>query len=229
MAHTESARAASSAALFDAIKQGDLDQVTVLLDAEASLADSRNDQELSPLMVATYWKRSAIIGLLLGRGAEDDLFAAVARGDLLAVEMILDADPSLIDGFSVDGWTPLALAAHFGSVDVVGHLLTSGANVNAVSRNSLANTPLHSAIAGDQLEAAELLLSQGTDVNAVDAGGWTPLNLAAHAGQSALVTKLLAAGADPTIVNEGGQTPLEAAREQGWSDVIEILQEPLPE
>jgi ankyrin repeat protein len=219
---------ASAVALFEAIKAGDQARVRSLLDDHPGLVDASDMEGLSPLMVATYWRRPAIVDLLLGRGASDDLFAAAARGDVLGVEVLLDAEPDAVNRFSADGWTPLALAAHFGSVDVAQHLLASGADVKAVSRNALANTPLHAAVAGNQPELVDLLLQHGSDPNATDANGWTPLNLAAHAGSIELVQRLLAAGADVTIANQEGNTPLDVARQQGHEEVIGLLQTVTP-
>jgi ankyrin repeat protein len=215
--------AAAAAAFFEAIKAGEQERVRSHLDADPGLVHAADEQGLSPLIVATYWRRPAVVDLLLGRGAPDDVFAAAARGDMLAVEVLLDAEPDAINHFSADGWTPLALAAHFGSVEVAQHLLVSGAEVKTVSRNALANTPVHAAVAGNQPEIVDLLLGHGADPNAVDANGWTPLNIAAHAGHLDLVRRLLDAGADATIANHDGQTPLRVARQQGHDAVVALL------
>ncbi|MGH2534879.1 MAG: ankyrin repeat domain-containing protein [Thermomicrobiales bacterium] len=216
---------ASAAAFFEAITAGDQERVRSMLDDAPGLVHAADEQGLAPLIVATYWRRPAVVDLLLGRGAPDDVFAAAARGDVLAVEVLLDAEPNAINHFSVDGWTPLALAAHYGSVEVAQHLLASGAEVKVVSRNALANTSVHAAVAGNQPEIVDLLLSYGADPNATDANGWTPLNLAAHAGYVALVRRLLDAGADATIANHEKRTPLDVALQQGHDAVVAELDE----
>ncbi|MGH2560334.1 MAG: ankyrin repeat domain-containing protein, partial [Thermomicrobiales bacterium] len=102
---------ASTVAFLEAIKGGDQERVRSFLDDEPGLVYAADEQGLPPLIIATYWRRPAVVDLLLGRGAPDDVFAAAARGDVLAVEVLLDAEPDEINRFSADGWTPLALAA----------------------------------------------------------------------------------------------------------------------
>jgi ankyrin repeat protein len=59
--------------------------------------------------------------------------------------------------------------------------------VNAVSQNSLANTPLHAATAGKHGDVALLLFTNGADSHAVDAGGYTPLQIASQNQLNAVV------------------------------------------
>ena len=87
-----------------------------------------------------------------------------------------------MNAFAFDGWTPLHLAAFFGQLDAVRILLDSGADLRAVSRNSMKNTPLHAATAGKHEQIARLLLEHGADPHAIDAGGYTPAKIAAENG-----------------------------------------------
>ena len=220
------ARPADSAAeadIFYAIKTGDEARVRALLDADPATANATDAQGLSPLTVATYHGQANIVDLLLASGASDDVFAATARGDRAAVEALLRENPDLVRAHSSDGWTALALAAHFGRLEILRVLLGYGSDPNAVSHNLLGNTPLHAAIAGNQREAVALLLQNGANPNTTDSGGWTPLHLAAHGGSESIAKDLLAAGADPTIPNAQGDTPLTTAREQGHRNVASLL------
>jgi uncharacterized protein len=221
MAHA--ADASSEEAIFHAIRSGDQSRVESLLDSNPSSANATDTQGLSALIVATYYGQANIVDLLLARGANDDLFAATARGDRLAVEQLLRAHPELINDYSSDGWSALALAAHFGRLEIAQILLDRGANPNAVSRNLNANTPLHAAVAGNQREAVVLLLQHRANVNAIDSGGWTPLGLAAHDGRGPIIEILLATGADPNKPNGQGETPLAVARQQDHQDAVALL------
>ncbi|MFL5759338.1 MAG: ankyrin repeat domain-containing protein [Thermomicrobiales bacterium] len=211
------------AAIFHAIRSGDQSRVESLLDTNPSAANATDAQGLSALTVATYYGQANIVDLLLARGAKDDIFAATARGDRQAVENLLRDFPDLINSYSSDGWSALALAAHFGRLEIAQILLDRGAEPNRVSQNLNTNTPLHAAVAGNQRESVVLLLQHGANVNATDAGGWTPLGLAAHEGRGPIIEILLAAGADPNKPNAQGDTPLMVARERDHQDAVALL------
>jgi ankyrin repeat protein len=221
MAHA--AEPNSETAIFHAIRSGDQSQVESLLNSNPGAANATDSQGLSALTVATYYGQANIVDLLLARGAKDDLFAATARGDRAAVEQLLAADPNLINEYSSDGWSAIALAAHFGRLEIAQILLDRGADPNSVSRNLNANTPLHAAVVGNQREAVVLLVQHGANVNATDSGGWTPLGLAAHNGRGPIIEILLNSGADPNIRNNQGDTPLKVAREQDHQDAVALL------
>jgi len=57
----------------------------------------------------------------------------------------------------------------------------------------------------------ELLLSRGTDVNAMDKNGMTPLHVAAFGFNNDITELLLAKGADVNARNKDGMTPLHIA------------------
>jgi ankyrin repeat protein len=67
-------------------------------------------------------------------------------------------DPAAWSG---DGFTALHLAAFFGEAGAARVLLSSGADVHALSRNPLAVPPLQSAVAAGERELAQLLLEAG--------------------------------------------------------------------
>ena len=56
-----------------------------------------------------------------------------------------------------------------------------GANLLALSANSIGNTPLRAAVAGGRVESALALMKTG-DVDAPDGGGRTPLRVPAEGG-----------------------------------------------
>ena len=86
----------------------------------------------------------------------------------------------------------------------------------------MANTPLHSAVAGRRIAAARLLLEAGAAVNA-QAQGLTPLHLAAHAGHGPLVELLLAFGADTRVRDSQGHTAAALAADQGHTAAADFL------
>lgn len=76
--------------------------------------------------------------------------------------------------------TPLMEAASAGHVEIIGLLLSHGADVNAQS--STGNTPLMYACAGGHVCAVKALLVQGAHVEDHNENGHTPLMEAASAG-----------------------------------------------
>ncbi|KUI70485.1 Ankyrin repeat and KH domain-containing protein mask [Cytospora mali] len=69
----------------------------------------------------------------------------------------------------------------------------------------------------------DLLLSRGTDVNAVGYYYGTALQAAARGGNVNIVRKILRAGANVNILQGAWQTALRAALVDGYEDVVEIL------
>ena len=178
-------------ALIDAAKSGDLDGLRRLLDADSTLAVQRLPSGESPLMAALYRGHHAIVDALVEAGAEVDVFAAAATGRLTHLERALTV-PGAVTAHSYDGWTPLHLAAFFGQLGAARLLLNAGAEVGAVSRNSLKNTPLHAATAGKHSRVALRLLEAGADPEVVDSGGHTPERIATENKLSAVVAAITA-------------------------------------
>jgi ankyrin repeat protein len=131
---------------------------------------------------------------LASAATELDVFEAAALGDLDALRACCTADPTRVNAVSDDRWTPLHLAAYFGSAACVADLLLRGATVDAVAENGLGLTPLHSACAGDHTEAALRLIAAGADVNARGATGHRPLDSAKRSANAELIAALVAAG-----------------------------------
>ncbi len=161
----------------DAVKAGDTTRVGVALSADPQLVTSRLSNGETPLMAALYRGHHHIVDALVGAGAPIDVFAASALGRLGELFSAL-RDRAQANVVSYDGWTPLHLAAFFGQRIAAERLLDAGADIRAVSRNSMRNTPLHAATAGRRVDVALMLINRGAPTDATDAGGYTPLRIA---------------------------------------------------
>jgi ankyrin repeat protein len=73
------------------------------------------------------------------------------------------------------------------------------------------------------LDAINLLLNYGADINLPGVRNKTPLAWAAEAGRKDAVALLLDRGADASIKDDEGKTPLDIARERGHKDVIDLI------
>lgn len=215
--------------LLTAARTGDIDRVKMLLKADPRLLVARDPMGNTALIIAVNSGHEALADLLFDAGVDPGLHEAAAIGDGARVRAALDRAPGHLDTYSPEGFTPLALAAHFGHLEVMRLLIDRGADVNRVAIHRLAVTPLHAALFGRQLEAALLLVEYGADVTLARGGagmtraGWTPLHYAAGMGFSALVQPLLERGADPSHRDEEGKTPLDVAIDANHSGIAAML------
>ncbi len=212
------------ARLFKAIEGGKLEEVRELLEVDPSRASSHNSDGASALIWAAYYRHAAIAELLMGQGARPNVFEASVLNLSDQLQKRLRSDRTLVDSYSFDGWTPLHLAAHFGSLDAIRTLLANGASHQAVSHNSEGNQPLQAAAAGRQVDAVGLLLEVGAEVDAPSEVGFTALHSAAASGDVGLTRMLLQAGAKVDGKAKGGKTPVELAIEADHAEVIEMLE-----
>ena len=215
------------------IQQGATAEVADAVLADPALTVSRDPQGVSPLMWAVYFGQPLVRDLLLSRleayGIALDIFEAAATGGQTRLRTLLETEPGLAHSFSGDGWTPLHLAAAFGTPVSVSILLAAGAQIETFSKNPQHNQPLHAALAlGKNTETIRLLLEHGAPANATQAGGFTPLFSAAIANRRDLVEMLLALGADPHRKSDAGKTAADFARERGHVEMADWLESQPP-
>lgn len=210
--------------LMLAIQNRDLAAARSALERDAAQATEPLPGGLSPLMFALYNGAAEIVELLKPFRALD-IFEAAAANDPHRVAALVGEESARIGDYSVDGWTPLHLATFMGARDSALVLIGLGAPLDAVSRNPMANTPLHAGIAGAAGESlAPLLIALGADVHRVGGSGVNALHLAASRGFEPLSRLLLARGIDRLARTEDGKTAIEIARERGHLGVAAMLE-----
>jgi ankyrin repeat protein len=171
----------------------------------------------------------------------DELVRVAANGELGAVETLLNADASLVNGFGTEGSTALHQAAYWGRADTVALLLARGADPNAAMRDdSLQVRPLGCAVATPEvpnpsddeavvLELVRMLIESFADVNGRRRDGLTALHGAAFRGHGRVVAYLLDHGADRSLRGfdgkgpHAGQTALDIANAQGMDEAARLL------
>ena len=105
-----------------------------------------------------------------------EFIRAAKRGDVTALEALLESDPGLIGVRDSDGSTALHCATWKGHESAVAWLLHAGADVHMHNNNDhWGTTALHAAAHGNYAGIAQRLIDAGADVNARDREGRTPL------------------------------------------------------
>ena len=126
---------------------------------------------------------------------------------------------------SLLGATPFLLAAMDANVEVMRRLVAAGADTRAATDENntplmvaagLGQVPAETRVTGDgALEAVELVLALGADVNAVNLRGRSALYGAAHIRSDAIVQLLVDRGARVNLEDDRGITPLMVAEGGG--------------
>lgn len=198
---------------WKAVQRGDLARVGEYIRQQPALVDARDPSGASAVLFAVYRRHPEIADVLVSQGAHIGFPEACALGKYERVKQLASADPSVMNTFSADGFTPLSLAVFFGHHDVAIFLLARHADPNIVSNNSIRITPLHSAVERGDLGMVEMLLSHGANPNGAEFLGATPLHSAAAGGADAIVRVLLTHGASLTAKTNDGKTAEQLASE----------------
>jgi len=184
--------------------------------------DRANKYGWTPLNLAASRGHEAVVEFLLGRGAEYDIFTAVAQGDLKQVQVLMKADRDLLEK-EVGLSTPLLWAADHNRPEMLAWLIDQGANINF--HNDCEDSALSNAAWKGHIEIARILLDRGADTEVgagKDAYG-TALHRACWQGNQEMAALLLDHGAKMDSVNNSDDTPLEFAVGEGHLEVARFL------
>jgi len=179
--------------------------------APTSETDERNKMARSSSGERVFSRKLAILLFVIGVAIfipmlmiffgilhKEAIHDAVRRGDVKEVQEILDREPEMLEQRNRLDLTPLNEAAWEGQVEVLRLLINRGANVNATWEFPKTGdgrwNPLHIAANWDRVEAAEVLIKAGTDINLKTLQGETPLDIAMRNNHHRLAKLLKANG-----------------------------------
>lgn len=210
-------------ALIEAIQKGDAERVGALLDEDRALLNAKSGS-ITAVLLALYHGHPQIAQMFVQRGARLSFPEACALGHAGAMKM-LDADPSLLNAYSEDGFPPLGLAIFFGHPDLAKALIERGADINAVAKNPQRVAPVHAAATVRDRATMRLLLERGADANARQQLGFTPFHSAASRGDIDMAKLLMDFGADPNARTEDGKNAVDIAEKYNQSAFAQWFRE----
>lgn len=134
-------------------------------------------------------------------------------------QLLIDWPQTDLNALSVQGESPLMLAAIKGERELVEKMIKKGADVNKTGW-----TPLHYAASAGQIDVMRLLLENHAYIDAESPNGSTPLMMASMYGTQAAVQLLLEEGADPLLKNQQGLTALQFAESANRPNAATMLE-----
>ncbi len=223
---------------IDLVRDGQIDLLRQELRTPraAAIVNAENEEHVTPLQAAIEADKLEIFEIFLsvGGNAKDPrlMLVAAQRGATAFVSSLLAHGASATAADS-QGWTALHAACASRSPQVALLLLQKGANPNAEAKPDNWR-PIHEAVWQRAQAALDVLLAdKRTQVNAVDALGWTPLHLAveadgfgpigAGAAAHGLALALLDRGAKTDASTGLGETPVSLARALERGELLGLL------
>lgn len=207
------------------IENNQLENLITLLSEQPSLVNEITSHQMSPLLLACYYKKIEIANAIAEYMTDFDIFDSCAVGKFDEVTLLVFKKPDLVNQYSLDGFTPLGLACYFGHEEIARFLVLKGAEVNLPSKNGFNVFPIHSAVAINNYNTTKMLLEAGAYPNVCQKSGVAPLHTAAQLGNIELIILLLEYGAEVGLRMEGGKLPADLAAEKGFNQIAEILRE----
>lgn len=161
---------------------------------------------------------------IAGKRSDLNPYEAAVFNDRAQLQTALDADSTLVNTPSADGFPLLHLAASFGGVETTQLLIDIGAKIDAFSTHQFVkNTAVSAACFAQNPKTLELLLKSGANPDATAEGGFRAIHLAAENNRLDLGGLLHRYGADINAVTDDGQCAESIASSRGHEEFLDFL------
>ncbi len=227
-----------SSLLHEAVYEENNAAVALLLayNAMANVIDMFGN---TPLHLACILGNREAARLLLAHGAEIDytserrswtpLMMAINENFTDIAEWLISEGANLNHVDRQQGWTPLLVACEQGLTDISKQLIAKGSQVHAkvTAGDAKGRSAIHMLSYYGEVEAINMLLDQGVDINLMpEGGGLSALHWAVYNDHFRLMRFLVERGAEVNIQATGiyqGRTPLHYTVSGGKARMAEYL------
>ncbi|CAG8122905.1 unnamed protein product [Penicillium olsonii] len=186
----------------------------------------------SPLHVVTWFGLTNLVQVLLNRGCEIDhmdcflqtaLSRAVSKGlDDIVHSLFAHSQSNIEDSVYFHNGLLLSMAARYNHATIADFIISCGCDIDSCGFDQL--TALHNACISGSEATAQLLMSQGANVQLKDRRSRSPLLCATTSGSISIVMALLDAGAAVDGTDDDGTTALWHAMWLGYTEIGQLLQ-----
>lgn len=201
-----------------------------LLLRHGALLESRNKDDLTPLMLSARNGEWRVVSHLLDHGA--DLKAIhhtsgrtalhfAARYDHLQIADTLISKGASLEVQNKNGLTPLLEAANLSNVRTLQSVLNHSANLQAKTNDGI--TALHLAVGNNHSGVVDWLISRGAPLDVKDNKGATPLMFSVRNSDQTVSNRFLEVGADVNARNDDGWTALHYAAYGDFPAAVALL------
>lgn len=211
-------------ALHIAASRGNTEIAQLLIDHGLDINVTNNFGE-KPIGEAA-WNEAGMVQWLINHGAEVNasadslpvpLMTAIHGNNTEAVRILINAGADVNRGHRGD--IPLLVAASRGNIDILRILLENGADVN-IRGSHYGRSLLHYSAIYGQSEIAELLISRGAEIDALDRDNHTPLYYAAKYCNRNVADRLKENGANSKDIEENYNTPAQLSESPAKGEAV---------
>lgn len=221
--------------LEKAIHSGDISKITELVSENPNIVNTKGRLNRTPLYWASLYGNKGIVQFLLDQGADINavdnygysaLHNASTFGFVEIAELLIRKGAEVnLKAVPLDVFTSDKTSSRVVRIKIKGEYENWNDDPgNPLSRMPSCGTPLHNAVYKADTNMIELLISQGADINLINAHGMSALHCAASQKKIGIIKLLLSKGAGINIQDERvKQTPLNLVSERDNEEVVKVL------